>query len=141
MYDLPAMTPDENPPSQLEPGWYNLFDRKILQQLLLLDSSPKQEWVLRLMRAFEASISSIPPQLNIHRKADNVDGIKFVAHKLESTAAQVGCLTVVRLCAEIKNQLAADADKHPDALLDALTEESTRVSAALRKLLDTPPCF
>ena len=99
-------------------------------------------------------LDSLEPMLvavERQRAAGSVAGIRFEAHKLKSSASQVGALRLSDACAEIMKRFGGDGlanvdykkQSEPlgaelDLLVDNLISETIRVQRKLRRLLAQP---
>jgi HPt (histidine-containing phosphotransfer) domain-containing protein len=128
--------------AEVDAGWVALrqvLDAQALERLSELDPNGNNGVILRVLTAFEASLSRLMGQLVEARAANNVDVLRYVAHTLKSSSASVGALKLSRLCADIERMLRLQQSEGMDALLDDMVTESKVLVAALKRVLPSPP--
>jgi HPt (histidine-containing phosphotransfer) domain-containing protein len=81
-----------------------------------------------VLRAFQASIGRLGPQLEAARRNTDRAMIRLVAHTLKSSSASIGALTLADLCARIE---AASQDAGDDELNVALAPFDGVLAATL----------
>ncbi|MEP7301807.1 MAG: Hpt domain-containing protein [Caldimonas sp.] len=110
-----------------------------MQRLRDLDPGGRNRLVERVLRAFEASIVRLAPQLAEARERQDVQGVRHVVHTLKSSSASIGALRLSRLCAEIEAALRQEAVEGLTQLLDDVDRELEVVLQALQPMRGTPP--
>ena len=116
-----------------------VLDEEALQRLRDLDPGGRGRLLKRVLRAFEASVSRLAPQLAEARQRDDLQGIRHVAHTLKSSSASIGALRLSRLCAEIEAAVRQETTEGLAALLDDMDRELAVVLQALQPMRGSPP--
>lgn len=116
-----------------------VLDEEALQRLRELDPGGRNRLLERVLRAFEASIVRLGPQLAEARQRNDMQGIRHVAHTLKSSSASIGALGLSRLCAEIEAVVRQEAPEGLAALLDDVDRELAVVLQAVQPLRGPPP--
>ena len=116
-----------------------VLDEEALQRLRELDPGGRNRLLERVLRAFEASIVRLGPQLSEARQRNDMQGIRHVVHTLKSSSASIGALRLSRLCAEIEAAVRQEAPEGLAALLDDVDRELEVVLQAVHPMRGTPP--
>lgn len=116
-----------------------VLDEEALQRLRELDPGGRNRLLERVLRAFEASVLRLGPQLAEARQRDDMQGVRHVVHTLKSSSASIGALRLSRLCAEIETAVRQEAPEGLPALLDDVDRELAVVLQALQPMRGTPP--
>ncbi len=110
----------------------SILDASALARLAELDPSGANRLLERVLRAFQASVVRLRPQLVAGRAADDRAAIRLVAHTLKSSSASIGALRLSKLCGEIETAIrldpAAVLGHHLDAL-DVALDDTVRAIA------------
>ena len=119
------------PPAQLDP--------EALQRLRELDPTGASRLMERVVKAFNASVSRLLPQL--HAARDNADpaGIRHVAHTLKSSSASIGAVKLALLCAEMEAMARKGSSDDMNEKIATLSHEVFAVLEALKLAPDSPP--
>ncbi len=107
-------------------------DPEIIEQLRFLEDEDQPNVVSELLSLF---IAHAPPKLEALREAlDNGDlaALKWVAHSLKGSSANVGARGMQQICDQLEHQIAPDALASARSLVSTLTDEFTIVEQALR---------
>lgn len=96
------------------------LDPLALARLRELDPDARHGVLVRVLSAFDSSLTRMLAQLQAERQAPRVDVVAGVAHTLKSSAASVGALELARACAEVERKLR-------DGEIDALESDISRL--------------
>lgn len=116
-----------------------VLDEEALQRLRELDPGGRNGLLERVLRAFEASVLRLAPQLAEARQRDDMQGIRHVVHTLKSSSASIGALRLSRLCAEIEALVRQEVPDGVSPLLDDVDRELAVVLQALQPMRGSPP--
>lgn len=116
-----------------------VLDEEALQRLRELDPGGRNRLLERVLRAFEASVLRLAPQLAEARQRSDMQSIRHVVHTLKSSSASIGALRLSRLCAEIEVLVRQQAPEGLAPLLDDVDRELAVVLQALQPMRGTPP--
>jgi HPt (histidine-containing phosphotransfer) domain-containing protein len=135
--------------SQIDLG--ETFDFEAISVIGDLDPSGADGLLEDVLSMFLDSLEPMLVAVERQRAAGSVAGIRFEAHKLKSSASQVGALRLSDACAEIMKRFGGDGlanvdykkQSEPlgaelDLLVDNLISETIRVQRKLRRLLAQP---
>jgi HPt (histidine-containing phosphotransfer) domain-containing protein len=117
-----------HPRAAIEPRRSATLDAAALARLAELDPTGASRLIERVLRAFQASIGRLGPQLEAARRNTDRAMIRLVAHTLKSSSASIGALTLADLCARIE---AASQDAGDDELNVALAPFDGVLAATL----------
>lgn len=112
------------------------LDDAALGKLRALDPTGRAGIVQRVLRTYDGSLQKLMLQFEQAAAGNDVQGLRHVAHTLRSSSASVGAMQFSARCGELE---ALVRDGHLDRLapaVDAMREESRRVVAAVRAMLD-----
>jgi HPt (histidine-containing phosphotransfer) domain-containing protein len=123
---LPSNTPE---PLRLDPD--------AVARLRELDPTGENGLIERVLRAFEASVARLVPQLSQARSEGDMQTIRHVAHTLRSSSASIGALKLSRLCADIEVMARQSRSPAIEVHLDAMMAELSIVPDAFKTLLKT----
>ena len=115
------------------------LDPQALQRLSELDPTGSSKLLERVVKAFEASLARLVPQLAEAQAGADAAGIRHVAHTLKSSSSSIGAVKLAQLCAEVEamaRQGQTDGMHEPIA---ALTVEISLVLEALKHTLASHP--
>jgi HPt (histidine-containing phosphotransfer) domain-containing protein len=115
-----------------------VLDEEALQRLCELDPGGQGHLLERVLRAFEASLLRLAPQLREARQRGDLQAVRHVAHTLKSSSASIGALRLSRLCAEIEAAVRQEAVEGLPALLDDVDQEFNVVLQAVQPLRGSP---
>jgi len=116
-----------------------VLDEEALQRLRELDPGGRNRLLERVLRAFEASIVRLGPQLAEARERNDMQGVRHVVHTLKSSSASIGAMRLSRLCAEIEAALRQEVAPGLAPLLDDVDRELVVVLQAVQPMRGTPP--
>ena len=116
----------------------SVLDAESLERLRELDPQGANGLLPRVLRAFDTSLARLLGQLEEARARDDAAAMRHVAHTLKSSSASVGALELSRICADIERRLREPDPGELQPLLDDMVEQSLRVRAVLRPVLDNP---
>ncbi len=116
-----------------------VLDEEALQRLRELDPGGRNRLLERVLRAFEASVLRLAPQLAEARGRSDMQGIRHVVHTLKSSSASIGALRLSRLCAEIEALVRKEVPEGLALLLDDVDRELAVVLQALQPMRGSPP--
>jgi HPt (histidine-containing phosphotransfer) domain-containing protein len=122
----------------VNPSQPSVLDAQALQRLRDLDPSGQNRLLERVLRAFEASVARLSPQLQEARRRGDMQSIRHVVHTLKSSSASIGALVLSRLCAEIEAGIRQEAFARLPDLLDGVDGELEVVLQALKRQLGMP---
>jgi HPt (histidine-containing phosphotransfer) domain-containing protein len=124
------------------------FDFEAISIIGDLDPSGANGLLEEVLSVFLESLEPMLVAVEWHRAAGSVAGIRFEAHKLKSSASQVGALRLSDACAEVMRRFGGDESANTaykkrsgplgaelDLLVDNLISEAIRVQRKLRRLL------
>jgi len=114
------------------------LDAGALARLRELDPDGRHGVVMRVMKAFETSLTRMLGQLstqlaNAGRSDPTV--VASVAHTLKSSSASVGALSLARTCAEIEQGVRSGTLTDLDAQVRRLVVECEDALAAVKAML------
>ena len=115
-----------------------VLDAEALERLRELDPQGANGLLPRVLRAFDTSLGRLLGQLEEARARSDPAAMRHVAHTLKSSSASVGALELSRICADIERRLREPDPGELQPLLDDMVEQSLRVRAVLRPVLDNP---
>lgn len=81
------------------------LDAQALARLRELDPEGRHGVVMRVLAAFETSVSRMLAQLQAETLDGHSEVVAGVAHTLKSSSASVGALALSRACAEVESRL------------------------------------
>ena len=81
------------------------LDPQALARLRELDPDGRQGVLMRVLAAFETSLSRMLVQLQAERVSGHPDVVSSVAHTLKSSSASVGALGLAAACADVEARL------------------------------------
>lgn len=112
-----------------------VLDERALQALADLDPGGHGGLVPRVLRTYLASMARLLEELRAHRTAQDLSGLRHVAHTLKSSSASIGALVLSRLCADVERRVRENDLDGLEAALQALTDESAQVVQAVSAML------
>lgn len=116
-----------------------VLDAAALQRLSELDPKGENQLLERVLKAFEASVSRLVPQvLQAHAAADS-GAIRHVAHTLKSSSASIGALTLSRMCADVEASARVGTLDFAGSGIDDMLREIEFVLKAVKQLLQRTP--
>ncbi len=115
-----------------------VLDPGALQRLRELDPDGRNRLIERVGQAFQASTARLLPLLKEAGAAQDMNGIRHVAHTLKSSSASLGALHLSQLCAELESQVRLDRVRDLPTQVEHIAAEIEVVLAALKQLLDAP---
>ena len=124
-------TPATRPPTVL--------DEAALARLRELDPKGENQLMERVLKAFDASVARLVPQLLQARAAADHAAIRHVAHTLKSSSASIGAIALSRLCASVEAAARAGTLDLLGPDIDDMCREIDFVLQALKKLLGPTP--
>lgn len=113
-----------------------VLDEEALRRLRELDPRGENRLLERVLKAFEASVARLLPQLQDSRQLGDRAGIRHVAHTLKSSSASIGAIKLSQQCADIEAMIRLEKVEDLDARVDTMGAEVEIVLQALRALLD-----
>jgi CheY-like chemotaxis protein len=119
------------PGSETPPG----LDAVALGRLSELDPKGENRLLERVLRAFQASVARLRPQLEAAQHADDRPSIRLVAHTLKSSSASIGALRLSQLCAQIESAIRLDSAGDLSGPLGELKEALDAALQAIDTLL------
>jgi HPt (histidine-containing phosphotransfer) domain-containing protein/CheY-like chemotaxis protein len=111
------------------------LDGAALARLGDLDPNGTNHLLERVLRAFEASVARLRPQLDAARASNDRAAIRLVAHTLKSSSASIGALQLSQLCAQIEAVIRTDTGESLVSRLDALDAALDAALQAIAALL------
>ena len=90
-----------------------------------------------MSQAFHASTARLLPLLREAEHAQDMNGVRHVAHTLKSSSASLGALRLSQQCAELETQVRLDRVESLASQVDQIALEIDVVLQALKKLMDT----
>lgn len=109
-----------------------------LEQLRSLDPAGGNDFLLRVLATYQQSLRRQSALLRDAARADDLDQLSRAAHTLKSASASVGALVLASLCEVIEHRVRRREDGLGEAV-EAFTQESARVAAAVARLLGETP--
>jgi signal transduction histidine kinase/DNA-binding response OmpR family regulator len=116
----------------------SVLDEAALGRLRELDPLGKNQLLQRVSRAFHTSTARLVPQLLASAAAQDLNGVRHVAHTLKSSSASIGALRLSQQCAELESQIRLERVDHLAAQVDSIATEIEVVLKALEVLMDAP---
>lgn len=117
------------------PGAAAVLDSTALAKLHALDPTGRASIVQRVLRTYESSLNKLMLQFDAARSANDLEGLRHVAHTLRSSSAAVGAVQLSVCCATVETLLRERTLEALPAALDALQVESRRAGHAVRAML------
>jgi HPt (histidine-containing phosphotransfer) domain-containing protein len=111
------------------------LDATALARLRELDPDGRHGVVMRVMAAFETSLSRMLVQLAAQRDAGDAGIVSGIAHTLKSSSASVGALALAQACTEIERRLRSGTEGDLDADVERLLQEGELALAAVGAML------
>ena len=115
-----------------------VLDEAALDRLRELDPQGKNQLLQRVSRAFHTSTARLVPQLIASAAAQDLNGVRHVAHTLKSSSASIGALRLSQQCAELESQIRLERVDHLAGQVDSIATEIEVVLKALEVLMDAP---
>ena len=116
-----------------------LLDPQAMNRLRELDPRGQNRLVERVLMAFLKSVERLVPQLDQAMQAQDLAGVRHVAHTFKSSSASIGATKLSKDCADLEAWTRSETPKQLD--LDQrvfdLRHEISLVSEALKNLLDS----
>lgn len=116
-----------------------VLDAAALERLRELDPKGENQLLERVLKAFEASVARLVPQLVQARVAADLAAIRHVAHTLKSSSASIGALELSKICADIEASARAGTLDLAGPGIDDMVREIDFVLQALEQLLHRTP--
>lgn len=107
------------------------LDAVALGRLSELDPKGENRLLERVLRAFQASVTRLRPQLEAAQHGNDRASIRLVAHTLKSSSASIGALQLSQLCAQVEALIRLDSAEDLSGPLHALSDA---LDAALRAI-------
>jgi HPt (histidine-containing phosphotransfer) domain-containing protein len=117
------------------PSAPGLLDAAALARLSELDPTGANHLLERVLKAFEASVTRLRPQLDAARLSNDRAAIRLVSHTFKSSSASIGALHLSQLCARIETAVRLDDNEHLEADLDAMNAALDEAMVAISNLL------
>ena len=111
------------------------LDPQALDRLRELDPDGRQGVLMRVLAAFETSLSRMVVQLQAERVAGHPDVVASVAHTLKSSSASVGALGLAKACAEVEGRLRGGDSSALHLDITRLISEAESALVAVRAIL------
>ena len=111
------------------------LDPQALDRLRELDPDGRQGVLMRVLAAFETSLSRMVVQLQAERVAGHPDVVASVAHTLKSSSASVGALGLAKACAEVEGRLRGGDSSALHLDIARLISEAESALVAVRAIL------
>lgn len=111
-----------------------VLDAAALAGLRALDPMGKNRLLERVLAAFETSTSRLVPQLQDSHRRGDLQGIRYVAHTLKSSAASVGGMRLSSVCADLESRIRQAQGGDLTSQVQALVEETDKLRLALQRL-------
>ena len=129
-----SMVADAEQPPVDAAGSVLVLDAAALAGLRALDPVGNNRLLERVLVAFEASTSRLMPQLlDAHRRGD-LQGVRYVAHTLKSSAASVGGVRLSGICADLESRIRREQDGDLTPMVQSLVDETDKLLLALQRL-------
>ncbi len=111
------------------------LDAAALARLRELDPDGRHGVVVRVLAAFEASLSRMLAQLREQRENADATAVKDIAHTLKSSSASVGALELTGACTEIERRVRGGDTSALRADVERLLDEGEAALAAVAAML------
>jgi len=121
------VTSDSNPLALLDSG--------ALARLRELDPDGRHGVLLRVLGAFETSLTRMLVQLDGERGSEDPSVVASVAHTLKSSAASVGALELARVCGDVERRLREGGPGQLDADIERLLAAGEAALVAVKAML------
>lgn len=119
------------PPQQPGPA----LDPLALAKLHELDPDGRSGIVVRVLKTYDGTLGGSLGHLSTALAERRAAEIRQAAHKLKSSSASIGALTLSGLCSSVEQLAVNGWDEALPQLVDALLAEGRRVQSALGALL------
>ena len=116
-----------------------VLDETALARLRELDPRGENHLLERVLKAFDASVARLLPQLLQARATADQPAVRHVAHTLKSSSASIGAVALSQMCAGIEASARAGTLDLIGPDIDDMCREIDFVLQALRQLLDPTP--
>ena len=116
-----------------------VLDETALARLRELDPRGENHLLERVLKAFDASVARLLPQLLQARATADQAAVRHVAHTLKSSSASIGAVALSQMCAGIEASARAGTLDLIGTDIDDMCREIDFVLQALKQLLDPPP--
>ncbi len=133
MHELPlrytklAVTPHPIPSAQLDAG--------ALARLRELDPDGRHGVLMRVLTAFDTSLSRMMVQLAAAHEHGDADVVAAVVHTLKSSSASVGADELARVCVDVERRLREGGPGQLGADIQRLLTAGEAALAAVRTML------
>ena len=111
------------------------LDELALSRLRELDPDGRQGVLMRVLAAFETSLSRMLVQLQTEIQAGHPDVVSGVAHTLKSSSASVGALDLAKACADVEARLRGGDSSALRLDIARLIAEGEKALVAVRAIL------
>ena len=115
-----------------------VLDEEALDRLRQLDPQGKNQLLARVSQAFHTSAARLVPLLREAELAQDLNGVRHVAHTLKSSSASIGALQLSQQCAELEAQIRLERVENLSVQVDRIVSEIEVVLQALKLLMDAP---
>jgi HPt (histidine-containing phosphotransfer) domain-containing protein len=119
----------------LPPSASNFLDASALQRLRDLDPKGENHLMERVIKAFEASVERLLPQMREAQLGGNLAGVRHVAHTFKSSSASIGAIQLSQMCAELENLIRLERVDNLDERIKNVHQEIQVVLKALQDVL------
>ncbi len=112
-----------------------VLDAGALERLRELDPHGENRLMERVVSAFESSIGRLMPQLQDALRANELSGVRHVAHTLKSSSASIGALKLSKMCSEVETRARQEEADGMDERIAQLQAEVDVVRVALKRVV------
>ncbi len=113
----------------------NVLDAQALERLRELDPNGENRLMERVVNAFESSVGRLMPQLQDALNANELGGIRHVAHTLKSSSASIGAMKLSRMCSDVESRARQEQSEGMPERIANLQTEVEIVRVALKRIL------
>jgi PAS domain S-box-containing protein len=117
-----------------EPGLV-VLDAQALERLRELDPNGENRLMERVVNAFESSVGRLMPQLQEALNANELGGIRHVAHTLKSSSASIGAMKLSKMCSDVESRARQEQSDGMGERIAQLQAEVEIVRVALKRIL------
>lgn len=126
-----------NNPHSLPTSPAPALDEQALERLRQLDPDGRHGVLVRILRAYEASVQTAMEQIAAAAPRGDLRTVGELAHKLKSSSASIGALAMAACCEDVETRLREGQPFDAGADVENLLAEAGRALQAVRAML--PP--
>jgi CheY-like chemotaxis protein/HPt (histidine-containing phosphotransfer) domain-containing protein len=127
----------EQPRDESEEKAADAIDRRILHTLKELQIEGEPDFLERVVVTYLDGSSPLIGQLETAYGAENIDGMRLIAHRLKSSSANVGAMRLSEFSRMLEMDCTKNAGEDAEMMVSAIVAEFTAVKKALEREIRT----